>query len=82
MMNMPTSLDTENLSDTGSKTTEKTSVKKTIAKRRAKATEQQKEDVYYLLKQKPMTQLWLVQGYRVLRPHISYSKLAMIIMSC
>ena len=51
-MNMPTSLDTENLSDTGSKTTEKTSVKKTIAKRRAKATEQQKEDVVLSAKTK------------------------------
>ena len=45
MMNIPTSFDAENLSDTESKTTEKPFVKKTIAKRRAKATEQQKEGV-------------------------------------
>ena len=45
MMNIPTSFDAKNLSDTGSKTTEKTPVEKPIAKRRAKVTEQQKEDV-------------------------------------
>ena len=44
-MNIPTSFDAENLSDTESKTTEKPFVKKPIAKRRAKATEQQKEGV-------------------------------------